>query len=251
MNDKNFDIVLVKQPINELRRNVTNCIEYFFKHKSADGSCDKAVMKTFCRMVYDMLCSRFVNGLYIVEKTKRRLSAGMNSDNEIILKETYLYAFSVAADLNSRMEDAIPLSDFPTCKHLLSMEKDVLKKSLKEINDNPMMRRLANFGAVAKDSFDAITIIKVFVFYKRYIDEIEREIKEEQWNLCEWEQWLLDKANAECGYCYLALLELGLSVPKDIIDAVDDIKADSNIKHYETKWQTIENQYLTYPTLSR
>ena len=127
---------------------------------------------------------------------------------------------------------------------MLSLEKDLIKTAIKELcEDNPVVKQLINIGAIAKGIYDANTIIQVLLFYKKFVLELEREQNDEHWTLCEIEQWLLDKANAECGYCYLALLKVGYTLSKDIHEFIDEAKAHQSIHHFEETYHNQNNQY--------
>ena len=192
-----------------------------------------------------------VQGLYTVEKTKKKLKDGMTSDNVTILMGTSTYAYSILCDIDSRFAHVIPLSEFPSCKHMLSLEKDLIKTAIKELcEDNPVVKQLINIGAIAKGIYDANTIIQVLLFYKNFIVELEREQNDEHWTLCEIEQWLLDKANAECGYCYLALLKVGCTLSEEIHDFIDEAKANQSIQHFEEKYHDQTDQYSAQPMLN-
>ena len=185
-----------------------------------------------------------VQGLHAVEKTKKKIKEGMTSDNVTILMGTCSYAYSILYDIKNRFAHVIPLSDFPSCKHMLSLEKDLIKTAIKELcEDNPVVKQLINIGAIAKGIYDANTIIQVLWFYKDFVVELEREKNEEHWHLCETEQWLLDKSNAECGYCYLALLKVGCTLSKDIHDFIDEAKAHASIHHFEASYHNPTDQY--------
>ena len=127
---------------------------------------------------------------------------------------------------------------------MLSLEKDLVKTAIKELcEENPIVKQLINIGAIAKGIYDANTIIQVLLFYKNFVVELEREKNEEHWHLCETEQWLLDKSNAECGYCYLALLKVGCTISKEIHDFIDEAKAHVSIHHFEEKYHNPTEQY--------
>jgi hypothetical protein len=134
---------------------------------------------------------------------------------------------------------------------MLSLEKDLIKTAIKELcEDNPVVKQLINIGAIAKGIYDASTIIQVLLFYKNFVVELEREKNDEHWSFCDMEQWLLDKSNAECGYCYLALLKVGCTLSKDIHDFIDEAKAHNSIHHFEERWQKQNEQYSAQPMLN-
>lgn len=245
-------IVLARAPIEALHKDVADAFEYARKHKVILNQSDTASQRAFCDKVYKILSIRMVQGLYTVEKTKKKLKDGMTSDNVTILMGTSTYAYSILCDIDSRFAHVIPLSEFPSCKHMLSLEKDLIKTAIKELcEDNPVVKQLINIGAIAKGIYDANAIIQVLLFYKNFVLELEREQNDEHWTLCEMEQWLLDKANAECGYCYLALLKVGCTLPKDIHDFIDEAKAHQSIHHFENTSHNQNAQYSAQPMLNK
>lgn len=244
-------IVLATAPIEALHKDVADAFEYARKHKVILNQSDTASQRAFCDKVYKILSNRMVQGLYVVEKTKKKIKEGMTSDNATLLMATCSYALGILCDIKDRFAHVIPLSEFPSCKHMLSLEKDLIKTAIKELcEDNPVVKQLINIGAIAKGIYDANTIIQVLWFYKDFVVELEREKNEEHWHLCETEQWLLDKSNAECGYCYLALLKVGCTLSKDIHDFIDEAKANQSIYHFEETYHNQNDQYSAQPMLN-
>lgn len=243
-------IVLAMAPIEALHKDVADAFEYAQKHKVLLNQSDIASQRAFCDKVYKILSTRMVQGLHAVEKTKKKIKEGMTSDYATLLMATSSYALGILCDIKDRFAHVIPLSEFPSCKHMLSLEKDLVKTAIKELcEDDPVVKQLINIGAIAKGIYDANTIIQVLLFYKNFVLELEREQNDEHWTLCEIEQWLLDKANAECGYCYIALLKVGCTLSKDIHDFIDETKAHASIHHFEEKWQNHSEQYSAQPML--
>lgn len=244
-------IVLAIDPIEALHKDVADAFEYAKKHKVILNQYDIANKRTFCDKVYKILSTRMVQGLYAVEKAKKKIAEGMTSDNTILLFGASSYALGVLCDIKNRFLHVIPLSEFPSCKHMLSLDKDLIKIAIKDLcEDNPVVKQFINIGAIAKGIYDADTIIQVLLFYRGFVEELEREKNDECWTLCEVEQWLLDKSKAECGYCYLALLKVGYTLSKDIKDFLDETKAHEYIHHFEEQWQKYNEQYSAQPILN-
>ena len=241
-------IVLATAPIEALHKDVADAFEYARKHKVVLNQSDIASQRAFCDKVYKILSTRMVQGLYAVEKTKKKIKEGMTSDNATLLMATSSYALGILCDIKDRFAHVIPLSEFPSCKHMLSLEKELIKTAIKELCEgNPVVKQLVNIGAIARGIYDANTIIQVLWFYKDFVVELEREKNEEHWHLCETEQWLLDKSNAECGYCYLALLKVGYTLSTDIHEFIDEAKAHQSIHNFEETYHNQNDQYSAQP----
>ena len=95
-------ILLAKEPIEALHKDIADAFEYARKHKVILNQADIASQKTFCNKVYSILSTRMVQGLYAVEKTKHKLKEGMTSDNATILLGTSSYALSALCEIKER-----------------------------------------------------------------------------------------------------------------------------------------------------
>lgn len=240
-------ILLAVDPIDALYKDLADAFDYARTHKIILNQADIASQKTFCNKVYCILSTRLVQGLYAVEKTKHKLKDGMTSDNAAILLGTSSYALGALCEINERFSHPIPLPQLPSCKHLLSIEGDLFEGSIKELCDNVIVKQLINIGAIAKGIYDGTTIVQVLMFYRNIVKELAWEINNANWKLCEVEQWLLDKSKAECGYCFLALVKVGYSISRDIIDFINEEKAQNYIKEFEEKANALPQQYTFQP----
>ena len=90
------------------------------------------------------------------------------------------------------------------------------------------------------------------LFYRGFVEELEREKNDECWTLCEVEQWLLDKSKAECGYCYLALLKVGYTLSKDIKDFLTDLMTTKEFIDMAQRMKVVEllNQGIVYSKIA-
>ena len=240
-------VLLAVDPLDALHKDIAETFEYTRKHKVIFNQADIPSQRTFCNKVYSILSTRMVQGLYAVEKTKHKLKEGMTSDNTAILLGTSSYALSALCEIKERFSHAIPLSQLPSCKHFLSIENDLFEASIKELCDNAIVKQLINIGAIAKGVYDGTTIVQVLMFYRNIVKELEWEINKANWKLCETERWLLDKAKAECGYCFLALVKVGYSISEDITDFINEVKAQNYIKEFEEKANALPQEYTFQP----
>lgn len=240
-------ILLAVDPLETLHKDVADALEYARKHKIVLNQADIPSQRTFCNKVYSILSTRMVQGLYAVEKTKHKLKEGMTSDNAVVLLGISSYALSALCEIKDRFSNAIPLSQMPSCKQFLSIENDLFETAIKELCDNAIVKELIKIGAIAKGVYDATKIVTVFMFYRNIVKELEWEINNADWKLCEVEQWLLDKAKAECGYCFLALVKAGFAISNDIKDFINEAKAQIDIEEFERKQNALPQEYTFQP----
>ena len=101
-------IVFATTPIEALHKDVADAFEYAQKHRVTLNQCDTASQRTFCNKVYKILSIRLTQGLYAVEKTKKKLKDGMTSDNVTILSGACTYAYYVLCDIKKTFCSCYP-----------------------------------------------------------------------------------------------------------------------------------------------
>ncbi len=78
---------------------------------------------------------------------------------------------------------------------------------------------------------DAIEISDIRNYYEEEIKELQKELREEQRKITPIEQFLMDKFNAEIGYCDIASVKTGIGAAKEVVGLLDI--ARKNINKYE------------------
>lgn len=90
---------------------------------------------------------------------------------------------------------------------------------------------------------DAIKISDIRKYYNDQIEELQKELHEEQREISPIEQFLMDKFNAEIGYCDIASVKTGIGATKELVGLLDI--ARNNIKKFE---QQLDNTTLQIST---
>lgn len=235
---KDCSIVLIKAPFEVLHQELNGCVEYNRKHNPV-YCFDKAVKKTFCKKVLNLISAHFVPGVYSTEKTRRRLETEIKDDDVYRLTYACTYALGVFVDVQTRCECPILLSDLPTCRHLFSLKTEDLKEEIKKLSNTVSFKQIVNAGSIAGDLCESIVLWKIFEYYQNIIDELNK-IQIAGWQLSEWELWLLNKSYAERRYCIFTMIKAGLKLAKNVIDVLDDSNSENYFAHYESNEQNNE-----------
>lgn len=90
---------------------------------------------------------------------------------------------------------------------------------------------------------DAIKISDIRKYYNDQIEELQKKLHEEQREISPIEQFLMDKFNAEIGYCDIASVKTGIGATKELVGLLDI--ARNNIKKFE---QQLDNTTLQIST---
>ena len=222
----NANVTLIERRITEIRT-------WANTHHAANPKEELALTKTFCRKIIDMLNDCFVEGVYAVEKTKRRLKNHIDNVNENLTELVQYDAASVLMDIKSMLPNAVLFADMPSCKPFMELTKGMLFSGLKQLSDNKSFRTFVDIIEVGTDMAEAARLGKLFRFYNHYVEELERAINEEQWSLTEPEQWLLVKSRAERAYSYQLMLKHNFTIAKDIAEIMHKVRVEDDILQYE------------------
>ena len=233
MNNYNFKgFLITTKSVDDICFTISE-IRKMNSHKASNDKERKALCKTYCEKTYRLLEECFVQDMWEIERAKKILNRFKNSDNLDSLYEAKTIADYIMLYILSCLSTVIHLKDFPSCKELLNMEKDVATKCAKDLVQNKIVKAGIHGIILMSKANDLITISDVWNFYANIIKEFEREVREENWQLSQIEQVLFAKAQAECGYCFLAMLKTDCNITNEMKEMMDEAKANNYINDFE------------------
>ena len=112
-----------------------------------------------------------------------------------------------------------------SARDIISKAKDLIKGDTVKFTVAALL-----FGSQIKD---VVGIDDVKGYYKRALNELNNEIREKGGYVSSIEQYLLDKFNAEIGYCDIALLKAGMGVTEELKEMVE--LGNKHIERYEAQ----------------
>lgn len=205
-------------------------------HHAANMQEEIKLTKAYCRKIIDMLNECFVDGVWAVEKTKRRLRYHIDhidNVNEVLVSVIQADAASVLAEIQSMLPNAISFANMPSCRPLLGLTKDLFISGLKQLSDNKNFRTFVDVVEVGVGLSEEVRLGKLFRFYNHYVEELERAVDEEKWMLTKLEQWLLLKSRAERAYSYQLMQKHGFTIAKDVAEIIQNVCVEDDIRQYE------------------
>lgn len=224
------DVQYVGKRIDEIRT-------WEKSHHAANMKEEIKLTKAYCRKIIAMLDDCFVDGVWAVEKTKRRLIYhidNIDNVNEVLVGVIQADAASVMAEIQSMLPNAVTFADLPSCRPLLELTKDMLVAGLKQLSDNKKFQTFMDVVEVGSGIAEEVRLGKLFKFYNHYVEELEHAMDEKQGELTEPEQWLLKKSRAERAYCHQLMLKHDYTIAKDIAEIMQNINTDDDIRQYES-----------------
>ena len=200
----------------------------------------KALFRNYCHDTEVVFCECFETCMLGMTRCINKINGFRNTDN-VDIGEATLGILKMLVDLKELVSSMIPIKDLPSCKGLIELSAEDLIAKAKDLEKSDIVK--VSVGAILLGSKvnDVIRIEDIKSFYQGNLEELQNEIKIKGKPVSQIEQFLLDKFNAEIGYCNIALLKAGIGITEELRDVVESSK-----KHIEKFGQNYSLEYGQY-----
>ena len=188
--------------------------------------------KTFRCYCHDTAClinECFETSLLGMRRCMAKIK-GYEIRDYVPIQAATLDIFGILCDLRKIVINAIPIKDLPSCKKLSELSSEDVISKAKDLVKNDIVKDSACIILLGSDVCKVVKIENVRSYYQNSLKEIQRELLEKGEGPSPMEQFLLDKYEAELGYCDMASFKTGVSIAKESLDL-----AKSRIERYERR----------------
>ncbi|MBQ9217003.1 MAG: hypothetical protein IJ160_02340 [Muribaculaceae bacterium] len=190
----------------------------------------RALFRNYCHDTLVVFNDCFETSMLGMIRLIRKVESFQRQDR-INIEIAALEISNLLIELNSLVVSMVAIKDLPSCKHLIGLSaEDIIEKS-KDLVKNGIVK--AGIAAVLLGSKinNVVNIENIRNYYQSNLEELKNEIQIKAKPISPIEQFLIDKFNAEIGYCNTALLKAGIGITKELIDLVNIGK--KHIEKYE------------------
>jgi len=129
----------------------------------------------------------------------------------------------------------VPIKDLPSCKKLAELSAEDVVSKAKDLVKNDFVKAVVGTYLLGSKVNDVVTIEDVKGYYSERLAQLNSEIRAKGRLISPIEQFLLDKFNAEIGYCNIALLKAGIGAVEELKGLVEIGK--KHIEKYENEYR--------------
>lgn len=237
-------IFIIKVGADNLIRKIDELCSKYNSRYAVNDKQDLALCRSYCHDVISMLSTSFEAGMWGVERCKRFVERNCYSDDIKKVRATFPFILSMLLELKSLAQNCIPLKDFPSCKKLTELSCEDAISVSKDLVKNGIIKSGIGIIMLGKAVADGIEIVHIRQFYENMLNELQREMTEEQHTLIPIEQLLIEKCNAEIGYCDIAMIKTGLKAGKEIKGLMD--AAHKNIEKFEKEASRYNTKEISF-----
>lgn len=214
--------------------------EKYNRYKSFSGRYEDARknLRCYCHETLCLINECFETSLLGMRRCLAKIK-GYEIRDEVPIQVATLDIFGILCDLRNIVINAIPIKDLPSCKKLTELSSEDVISKAKDLIKNDIVKDSARIILLGSDVCKVVKIENVRSYYQNSLKELQRELLEKGEAPSPMEQFLLDKYEAELGYCDIASFKTGVSIAKEALDL-----AKSNIERYERRALTDNSDSL-------
>lgn len=205
---------------------------YGFLHGGYSSQQQFSLFKSYCHDVASAIRDCFEYQMLGPNKCLKKISHLQAQDNAAMVYSNTLLVSELTMFLYSIVKNAVPLSEFPSCRKLAEMSIDDAVSVANDLNSNHIVKGAVCAGLLGKKVSDIIKISDVEGFYVDRINQLENELRELGRAPIPMEEYLLKKFKGELAYCHKARVKAGLGIVKEVVSLIVNI--DAAIDDYES-----------------
>ena len=193
----------------------------------ADYVQQRALFRSYCYDTIKLFEDCFETSMLGIQRCVAKVKGYQTIDNLDIRRATFDIV-DMLCELKDIVRTMVPIKDLPSCKRLTELSAEDIVSKAKDLVKNDIVKAVVGVYILGSKVNDLVKIEDVKGYYSERLAQLNSEIQTKGKGISPMEQFLLDKFNAEIGYCNIALFKAG-------IGAVEELKGLAEIgkKHIE------------------
>ena len=170
-----------------------------------------------------------------IETQISKLCEKYNSRNGVDYIQQRALIVDMLCELKDIARTMVPIKDLPSCKKLTELSAEDIVSKAKDLVKNDFVKAAVGVYLLGSKINDVVTIGDVKGYYSERLAQLNSEIRTKGRSISPIEQFLLDKFNAEIGYCNIALFKAGIGAAEELKGLVEI--GMKHIEKYEKEYR--------------
>ena len=195
------------------------CVKYNDR-QVPDYAQKRLLLKNFCVDTLALFNDCFETSLLGIRRCIMRVKENQTKDN-VDIERAVIDIMEMLWQLIGIVNSMIPIKDMPSCKKLTELSPEDIVAKAKNLVESDIVKAAIGGALLGLKVNDVVRIEDVRKYYTDRLAQLNGEIEEKGEPASPIEQFLLDKFNAEIGYCNLAMYKTGLGITEEFVGLVD------------------------------
>ena len=201
----------------------------------ADYVQQRALFRSYCHDTIKLFEDCFETSMLGMQRCVSKVKGYQAIDDLDIRKATFDIV-DMLCGLKDIVRTMVPIKDLPSCKKLTELSAEDIVSKAKDLVKNDFVKAGVGAYLLGSKVNDVVRIEDVKGYYSERLAQLNNEIQTKGRAISPMEQFLLDKFNAEIGYCNIALLKAGIGAAEELKGLVEIGK--KHIEKYENEYRS-------------
>lgn len=180
----------------------------------ADYVQQRALFRSYCYDTIKLFEDCFETSMLGIQRCKTKVEAYRRID-DLDIRRAVFDIVEMLCELKDIVRTMVPIKDLPSCKKLTELSAEDIVSKAKDLVKNDIVKAVVGVYLLGSKVNDVIKIEDVKGYYSERLAQLNGEIQTKGKAISAMEQFLLDKFNAEIGYCNIALFKAGIGAVEE------------------------------------
>lgn len=218
--DNMNEIYVAVKDIDYIEAQIDALCYKYNNRQGADNMQQRALFRCYCHDTIKVFDDCFVTSMLGMIRCKAKVEAYHALDN-IEIGAATLDIIDMLCHLKMLVRTMVPIQDFPSCKKLTELSPEDIISKAKDLVKNDVVKVGVGALLLGTKICDVVRIEDVRGYYNDRLSQLTQEILTKGGLTTPIEQFLIDKFNAEIGYCNVALFKAGIGISEELRGLVE------------------------------
>ena len=200
----------------------------------ADYVQQRALFRSYCYDTIKLFEDCFEMSMLGVQRCITKVEVYRRIDDLDIRRATFDIV-DLLCELKDMVRTMVAIKDLPSCKKLIDLSAEDIVAKAKDLVKNDFVKAAVGAYLLGSKVNDVVKIEDVKGYYSERLAQLNSEIQTKGKGISPMEQFLLDKFNAEIGYCNIALFNAGIGAAEELKGLVEIGK--KHIEKFEKEYR--------------
>ena len=227
------EIFVGVKEVGYIETQISKLCEKYNSRNGVDYVQQRALFRNYCHDTINVFEDCFETSMLGMQRCVNKVKAYQTKD-DLDIRIATLDIVDMLCELKDIARTMVPIKDLPSCKKLTELSGVDIVAKAKDLVKNDYVKAAVGAFLLGSKVNDVVKIEDVKGYYSERLAQLNSEIQTKGKGVSPMEQFLLDKFNAEIGYCNIALFKAGFGAAEELRGLVEIGK-----KHIEK----FENEY--------
>jgi len=194
----------------------------------------RALFRSYCYDTIKLFEDCFETSMLGIQRCKTKVEVYRRID-DLDIGRAVFDIVDMLCELKDIVRSMVPIKDLPSCKKLTELSAEDIASKAKDLVKNDIVKVVVGVYLLGSKVNDVVKIEDVKGYYNERLAQLNSEILIKGKLISPMEQFLLDKFNAEIGYCNIALFKAGIGAVEEYKGLVEIGK--KHIEKFEKEYR--------------